>query len=429
MKFLGLFEGYGIELEYMIVDQQSLNIRTISDEILRDAAGEIASDFEDGDVTWSNELVLHVIELKTTGPAATLGDLESRFSRSLTKMRTILAARGARLMPTAMHPWMSPAEMKLWPHDYNEIYEIYDKVFGCEGHGWCNLQSVHINLPFRDDAEFERLHTAIRLVLPLLPALAASSPVVEGRPNGTKDNRLLYYQKNQAKVPSITGMVIPEPVRSRLEYDQNILQRIYSDIALHDPNGLLQDDWLNSRGAIARFERQTIEIRVLDIQEAPSMDIAIADFTVALLKTLIDRSEEERQFHRELSSESLKSIFDSCVSSAESTVIDDPLYLRCWKTPESQCRASDLFAWLLELPEVQAKMSRSHVQKIRALLSAGTLASRIERALGPDPNRALLKSVYGKLCDCLDRDEMFLSDDSVTTNPESQCQPNAKPQA
>ena len=39
---------------------------------------------------------------------------------------------------------------------------------------------MHVNLPFADDAQFARLHAAIRLVLPLLPALAASSPIAEG---------------------------------------------------------------------------------------------------------------------------------------------------------------------------------------------------------------------------------------------------------
>jgi gamma-glutamyl:cysteine ligase YbdK (ATP-grasp superfamily) len=92
---------------------------------------------------------------------------------------------GARLMPTAMHPWMNPAaETRLWPHDQAEIYQAYDRVFGCSQHGQANLQSMHLNLPFANDAEFARLHAAVRLVLPILPALAASSPIVE-RPGRT----------------------------------------------------------------------------------------------------------------------------------------------------------------------------------------------------------------------------------------------------
>src|SRR5690606_25183589 len=114
-------------------------------------------------------------------------------------------------LPTAMHPLMLPdLETKLWPHDAATIYATFDRIFGCKGHGWSNLQSVHINLPFRDQDEFGRLHAAIRLVLPLLPGLAASSPVQEGRLSGFLDTRLEHYRQNQKRLPSITGQVIPE---------------------------------------------------------------------------------------------------------------------------------------------------------------------------------------------------------------------------
>ena len=44
---LGLFEGWGIELEYMIVDRATLDVRPIGDQLLRAAAGEQVSDFDD----------------------------------------------------------------------------------------------------------------------------------------------------------------------------------------------------------------------------------------------------------------------------------------------------------------------------------------------------------------------------------------------
>ena len=88
-------------------------------------------------------------------------------------------------MPTGMHPWMDPArEFELWPHGDREIYAAFDRIFDCRGHGWANLQSMHLNLPFADDDEFGRLHAAIRALLPLLPALAASSPFADGHARG-----------------------------------------------------------------------------------------------------------------------------------------------------------------------------------------------------------------------------------------------------
>ena len=79
------------------------------------------------------------------------------------------------------------------------IYQTYDRIFGCKAHGWANLQSMHLNLPFADDAEFARLHAAIRLVLPIIPALAASSPIADGRPTGFMDIRMEAYRTHSGE--------------------------------------------------------------------------------------------------------------------------------------------------------------------------------------------------------------------------------------
>src|SRR5262249_20775901 len=185
---LHLCQGFGVELEYMIVDADSLHVLPVADRVLHSVAGEYVNDVERGAITWSNELALHVIELKTTEPAPHLDGLCASFEESIGEINERLAPLKGRLMPTAMHPWMEPdREMRLWPHDYSPVYEAFNRIFDCRGHGWANLQSVHLNLPFANDKEFARLHAAVRLLLPLLPALAASSPVVEGRPTGFLD--------------------------------------------------------------------------------------------------------------------------------------------------------------------------------------------------------------------------------------------------
>ena len=288
---LGLFEGVGIELEYMIVDTAGLAVAPLADRALVAEAGRIAADVEFDDVSWSNELVLHVIELKTTGPVAALDGLAGRFTDHVARINAHLAPLGARLMPTAMHPWMDPrTETRLWPHEAGRIYRAFDRIFDCRSHGWANLQSVHINLPFADDGQFARLHAAVRLLLPILPALAAASPIMQGRTNGTLDNRLNAYRTNCARVPSLTGQVIPEPVFTRADYKREILQRLYRDVAPYDPDRVLRHEWVNARGAIARFSRNTIEIRLLDMQECPAADLAITAAVIAVLKLFVDET-------------------------------------------------------------------------------------------------------------------------------------------
>src|SRR5690606_9991611 len=118
------------------------------------------------------------------------------------------------------------------------------------------------------------------------PGLAASSPVIDGVRNGILDNRLDVYRRNCAKIPSITGDVVPEPIGSIGEYQEALLGRIYRDLEPHDPDGVLRHEWVNARGAIARFERMAIEIRVLDVQETPAMDVAFAALIVEVLELL-----------------------------------------------------------------------------------------------------------------------------------------------
>ena len=55
-----LFQAFGVELEYMIVDRETMDIRPIADELLKHVIGSYGSEFNNGMVTWSNELVLHV---------------------------------------------------------------------------------------------------------------------------------------------------------------------------------------------------------------------------------------------------------------------------------------------------------------------------------------------------------------------------------
>jgi glutamate---cysteine ligase / carboxylate-amine ligase len=290
MAELGLFEGYGIELEYMLVDRDTLRVAAICDRVLAIAAGEPTASIEDGPIAWSNELALHVIEVKTNGPVDALTvELADAFVADLRRIDAIAAQLGARLLPTAMHPTMDPGtQTKLWPHDGRPIYAAYDRAFGCSGHGWGNLQSCHINLPFADAEQFGRLHAAIRAVLPLLPALAASSPIVEGKVPGQLDARLGVYATNQRRVASIIGNVVPEPVFTPDDYQTQILAPMYRDVAPLDPDGVLQYEWLNSRGAIARFDRDAIEIRLLDVQETPLADLAIAMLVISAARSLTE---------------------------------------------------------------------------------------------------------------------------------------------
>lgn len=410
--YLSLFCGYGIELEYMIVDRDRLNVLPVSDRLISSVAGAMVNEVARGEIAWSNELVLHVVELKTNGPVAGLAGLPRLFLESVRDINTRLEPLRGLLMPAGMHPWMDPyRETRLWDHDNREIYDTYNRIFNCQGHGWSNLQSMHINLPFADDREFALLHDAIRILLPVLPALAASTPFADGAFTGMLDTRLEVYRHNAQRFPSITGLVIPEAVSSEQEYRAIILEPMYRDIAPQDPERILQDEWLNSRGAIARFDRHAIEIRTIDTQETPAADLAIAAMVVSVLKAIIAGKWLEPERLPCIATPALARLFLDFIRDADEGVIEDRDYLELFGFPGRKCQGRELWQYLRESVIFETGGDTLLAPALDHILNHGPLARRLLRATGRDVKRSRLEEVFRRLCDCLEKGEMFLSID------------------
>lgn len=406
---LSAFSGYGIELEYMIVDRSTLSVLPVADQLLHSLAGQWVSEVRSGRLAWSNEIVLHLIELKNANPESCLDILPPLFQNEVKRINAQLESMHARLMPSGMHPWMNPAvETQLWPHDNADIYRAYDRIFDCRRHGWANLQSMHFNLPFADDMEFSRLHAAIRLVLPILPALTASSPIAGGQYSGFMDFRMENYRTHQIKIPASMGKVIPDTVISRKVYQEKILAPMYREIRNHDPDDVLQHEWLNVRGAVARFDRNAIEIRVMDVQECPYADLAVAIIVLNTIKTLYDQKTSALARQQAISTNNLVRILRDCIRNAEQTRIIDREYLELFDFSNGSCEAGELWRHLFTA-WIPAETRQSALWKTAfvTLLEQGSLARRILRALHRDYRRENLAMVYRELCDCLEDGRMF----------------------
>lgn len=403
-----LFEATGIEIEYMIVDRNTLDVVGLADKVLTEAAGELTDEVERGPLSWSNELALHVLELKTTGPVDSFDGLDRTLLEDLAHARDLLARHDATLLPSAMHPWMNPdTDTTLWPHGNLQIYRAFDRIFDCRGHGWSNLQSVHINLPFWGDEEFGRLHAAIRLVLPLLPGIAASSPFVDGTLARSLDARLEVYQGNSSRFPIVSGHIIPERVFTRNDYEREILTRIYDAMHALDREGILRHEWVNARGCIARFDRMAIEIRLLDSQECPQADLAVAFVVTELVRALVEEKMgtwEEQAAHDEVS---LKRILDGAIRDAENTVVNDTEYLRTLGVNGRQVRLGDLWAQLIEKHVARRRGFGAWEDTINTVLTSGTLASRLVEGAGANPSPDQLLATYRQLERCLANGTMY----------------------
>jgi gamma-glutamyl:cysteine ligase YbdK (ATP-grasp superfamily) len=414
---LPAFSAIGIELEYMLVDHDSLVCLAVADRVLQ-SGGEVVNEIAWGELAWSNEFFRHVIELKNPRPTADLQHLQRDFQNAIQKMNRDLMKFNTRLMPGSMHPWMDPAtESQPWRHGDTNIYDTYRRIFPCRTHGWANLQSMHINLPFANDEEFARLHAAVRLILPLIPALAASSPIADGRDTGYADFRLRVYRDNASEFPSVTGALIPESVSTESEYRKAILAPMYREIAHVDPAGILQHEWLNSRGAIPRFDRHAIEIRVTDTQECPQADLAVATAIIHAAKQLYAGLRGTHLVEDVIPTRDLATILQHCVREGQSARIEHAAYLRALGMPETPINAAELWRQLLEFHSDDiASADPAWRDIVDFILEHGNLSQRILRAVKKDYSRDNLRRIYGELCDCLHDGRMFLGGSLVESD-------------
>lgn len=365
-----LFEAYGIELEYVIVNQDTLKVENMAEKILRHFnKNRLKNEVQcNKHISISNELVGTLIELKTTNPKNTLY-FDDVLYNTILCINDFLNQYNMILMPTGMHPLLNPKrEMYLWNRGSKKIYNAYNLIFNCKGHGWSNLQSVHINLPFYGDKEFFLLHNAIRVVLPIIPALAASSPIVEGK-TFYLDSRLYYYEKNQKKVPFITGKVIPEYITTIKEYKKKILSTMYKEISKYDTENILQKEWLNSRGAIPRFDRNAIEIRIMDIQESPRMDFALINLFVEMIKFLVNKNYTEN-----FSLYTLYKIYKESIKNGTNTTLPQE-YLKIWGMNTNIRNIKEFITSILKT----IPYPETYIESINIILKQGNLSERILR--------------------------------------------------
>jgi gamma-glutamyl:cysteine ligase YbdK (ATP-grasp superfamily) len=286
-------EVLGPEHEFSIVDDR-LKALPIVDKIMKDFHGRIVNFVELPHFTFGKELQMHVMEIKPNAPFESPVEFEETIHEAVLTLTDFLQRKyRANLLGTGMHPLLRLDETGVWPHRHRQIYDALSKIFNLKRHGWLNIQSFQLNLSYSDEKDGVLLHNLLANICPCLPAIAASSPIYEGRFGGKIDNRLKFYAENQKEVPSVTGNVVPEYVSSFNQYRREIIGKYLADLADAGADELLLDaEWVNSRGVIFRFDRRALEVRVMDEQECVKSDVALSCFIRALLRGLMKEGTE-----------------------------------------------------------------------------------------------------------------------------------------
>jgi gamma-glutamyl:cysteine ligase YbdK (ATP-grasp superfamily) len=389
-------ETLGPEHEFSLVDNQ-IKPLPISDRIIKHLCGRIVNNISRSGFIFGKELQKHVVEFKAATPFRSPICFEETMQKAVDEITNVLDRFGAQLLGTGMHPTLGLNETRVWDHRDKHIYEALDHIFNLKQHGWLNIQSFQLNLPYLNEEEGVKLYNILVNILPYIVAISASSPIYESKFGEFLDNRLHFYWINQTKIPSITGSIIPKPIDSFETYRNLTIQRYSADLMkINAPISLINKDWINSRGAIFRFDRRTIEIRIMDEQECIKADVALSCFIRALIRGLMQNIDLEIS-HPTLIKDlrlMMKDGLNAKVNHFESTT------------------ARDMCRYLLSIAyENASKEERSYLKIIKKKIEDGSLAENIvrhirRRAQKTDLSEAIL-SVYSTLALKLRTNEIY----------------------
>jgi glutathione synthase/RimK-type ligase-like ATP-grasp enzyme/gamma-glutamyl:cysteine ligase YbdK (ATP-grasp superfamily) len=405
------FEVAGLELEYAVVDRD-LNIASRVEPALRVLAGRPTSDVDLGAIGFSNEIADHVFELKTLSPTPSLAVAEEQLVEGVRRFDEVLAERwGARLMPTGMHPWMNPRKGRLWTRSNVKIYQCYARLFDVQTHGWMNVHAAHLNLPFGREDEAVAMHNAAALLIPYLPALSASSPMHDGELQPSEDGRLAWILQHQARIPESMGATVPEYVESFNDYRRRVLRPMYRALDALPDAGVLRHEFFNARGAVLKFSRKSMEIRVIDMQECVKMDVAIAVFARSVLRSLSRQVLTGRLALPEHGL--LVEDFHATVRDGSRARVYAPFLPRsAVRGDDGKVPVNQVLMELLSLAERAVRRDETqYLGLVERVIESGSLAEKIRAALLPyaDQDDAVFteaaRRVYIELCDCLEANE------------------------
>jgi len=244
------------------------------------------------------------------------------------------------------------------------------------------------------------LHAAVRVLLPILPSLSASSPILDGEITLWKDARLEEYSHNQEAIPQIAGHIIPEAVFSEAEYQSDIFSPIMREMERYDEEGVLEKHFVNSRGAIARFDRGAIEIRIIDIQECPRADMAILRAIVAVLKGLAGERWSSLEEQKAWDERELKTILTDHIRHAEEALIENEAYLHLFGIDSKVMKSKEVWGHLVKACELEDPA-------LDYILKTGSLSTRMLRALPKQPSEGEIQNLFFKLAQCLAENTLF----------------------
>ncbi len=249
----------GVEEEFSILNPQTLDLAPRFEELRAAAEGD--ETLHEG---ITGELICSEIEI-ISGAGADLHDALARQRDRRGRLFALAGAHGAALGATGTHPW---ADYREQPIIDTEHYRRVED--GLRYVAWRNNTfSLHVHVGVRDIDRAIRVCDRLRAVLPLLLAISANSPYLDGRDSG------LHSARTQAFTKSFPRCGVPDVFGGWPAYREYIefLVRTRSIVEFTQV-------WWSVR---PHFSFGTVEVRICDAQASAQESDALAGLMVACI--------------------------------------------------------------------------------------------------------------------------------------------------
>jgi len=247
----------GVEEEFAILDPRTLDMVPRFEQLATKAeADPLLHEHITG------ELIASEIEI-ISGVG---GDLHHALERQREHRRhlfALAAANGVALGATGTHPWADYREQRIIDTEHYRRVEDGLKYVAWRN----NTFSLHVHLGVRDIDRAVRACDRLRPVLPLLLAISANSPYLDGRDSG------LHSARTQSFTKSFPRCGVPDAFGSWQAY------RDYIEL-LCDTKSIVEftQVWWSVR---PHFKFGTVEVRICDAQTSAQESEALAALMVA----------------------------------------------------------------------------------------------------------------------------------------------------
>jgi carboxylate-amine ligase len=249
----------GVEEEFSILEEWTLDLAPRFEELR--AAAESDPILAEG---ITGELIRSEIEI-ISGAGADLQDALAHQRDRRERLFALARARGAALGATGTHPW---ADYREQPIIETEHYRRVEE--GLKYVAWRNNTfSLHVHMGVHDIDRAIRVCDRLRPVLPLLLAISANSPYLDGRDTG------LHSARTQSFTKSFPRCGVPDAFGGWRAY------REYIEF-LVETNSIVEftQVWWSVR---PHFAFGTVEVRICDAQATARESDALAALMAACI--------------------------------------------------------------------------------------------------------------------------------------------------